>query len=43
MRNGGAVVAGGMEIYDPATDHGFEEIFERADEKMYARKKQLKG
>ena len=43
MRNGGAVVAGGMEIYDPATDHGFEEIFERADEKMYARKKQLTG
>lgn len=43
MRNGGAVIAGGMEIYDPKSDSSFEEIFERADVKMYERKKQLKG
>ena len=43
MRNGGAVIAGGMEIYDPGCDRSFEEVFEKADVKMYERKKQLKG
>lgn len=43
IRNGGPVVAGGMSVYYPNKDRGFDEIFERADVKMYKRKKQLKG
>ena len=43
MRDGGAVIAAGMDVYLPDTDFGFDEIFERADTKMYSRKKQLKN
>ena len=43
LRNGGAVIAGGMDIYSPDKDNCFDEIFERADIKMYNRKKQLKN
>lgn len=38
----GPVVAAGMEVYDPETDNDYDEIFERADEKMYIRKNLLK-
>ncbi len=43
MRDGGAVIAAGMDVYLPNVDFGFDEIFERADTKMYSRKKQLKN
>ncbi len=36
------VVAGALDIYDPDSDSCFDEIFKRADEKMYERKKNLK-
>jgi hypothetical protein len=32
-----------MSIYDPRNDSGVDDVFARADELMYARKKQLKG
>ncbi len=37
-----AVVASGMDDFLPGTDKSFEEVFERADYKMYKRKKELK-
>lgn len=40
--NGGVVIAGGMDVYRPNTDLGFDDIFDRADNKMYERKKELK-
>ena len=40
--HGGDVMAAGLDIYDPERDTFLDEIFERADEKMYARKKILK-
>lgn len=36
------VVASGLEIYDPNKDKSVDDIFERADKKMYERKKSLK-
>ncbi|MBQ7679041.1 MAG: diguanylate cyclase [Butyrivibrio sp.] len=38
----GPVVACGMAVYDPASDHGLEAVVERADREMYAHKKELK-
>ena len=34
IRNGGVAVACGMSAFDPATDKGFDDVFERADRKM---------
>lgn len=36
-------VSAGMVIYDPQTDSSFSDVFERADKKMYERKKHLKS
>ncbi len=43
IRNGGVVVSAGMDEYDHESDMGFDTIFERADSKMYQRKKKLKS
>lgn len=36
------VVSSGMSVFDPETDKDFAAVFERADKKMYERKRQLK-
>ncbi len=41
--NGLVTISSGMDIYDANTDSGFNSVFERADKKMYERKKALKG
>ncbi len=41
--NGGVVIAVGLSDYDPETDTAVASVFERADELMYKRKKELKG
>ncbi len=42
QRVGQAVVAAGMAEYVPGQDIGFRSVFERADQQMYRRKKELK-
>ena len=42
-QNGGVIVAAGMSEYILGKDLSMEPVFERADNLMYARKKQLKG
>lgn len=42
LKTGGAVVSGGMDVYLPGNDFGYDSVFRRADAKMYERKKQLK-
>lgn len=37
------VVSYGMDIFLPETDNSYESVFERADKKMYVRKKELKS
>lgn len=37
-----AVIAVGLSDFVAGTDNGFREVFERADELMYKRKKELK-
>jgi len=39
----GVVIAGGLGIYDPEIDRSFNDVFQRADRKMYERKGYLKG
>ena len=39
----GIVIASGMDVYKPGTDKSYDDVFNRADEKMHARKKALKG
>ena len=41
--NGGIVIASGMDIYKPGKDNSYDDVFNRADEKMHIRKKALKG
>ena len=43
LANGEVVVAAGICVYDPAKDSGYDEVFTRADELMYERKKELKA
>lgn len=43
LANGKVVVAAGISVYDPAKDSGYDEVFTRADELMYERKKELKA
>lgn len=43
LANGEVVVAAGISVYDPAKDSGYDEVFTRADELMYERKKELKA
>lgn len=42
LENGGVIVAAGIGIYDPDNDSGYDDVFLRADECMYIRKKELK-
>lgn len=39
----GPVVASGLAVYDPKKDAKFSDVFKRADLRMYANKKSLKG
>lgn len=41
--NGGIVIASGMDIYKPGKDNSYDDVFNRADDRMHARKKALKG
>jgi diguanylate cyclase (GGDEF)-like protein len=41
--NGGPVVSCGMDIYDPEKDNSFDDVFFRADSRMYECKKSLKN
>ncbi|MCR4787401.1 MAG: diguanylate cyclase [Lachnospiraceae bacterium] len=43
LNTGGVVISAGLDILDPAKDQGYDTIFERADSKMYERKKKLKS
>ena len=38
-----AVVSGGIAVFDPENDHNVHDVFQRADEEMYAEKKRLKS
>ncbi|MCR4647797.1 MAG: GGDEF domain-containing protein [Lachnospiraceae bacterium] len=42
LKFGGPVVSAGMDIFDLERDLSIDDIFERADNKMYERKKELK-
>ncbi len=42
LKDGKTVVAGGMAVYCPDTDHSYNDVFRRADKKMYERKMGLK-
>ena len=39
----GPVVASGMAVYHPEKDSGFDDVFQRADQKMYKNKNKLKS
>ena len=43
MTNGGVVVAGGLSDFVPGQDRNVAAVFERADNAMYEKKKELKG
>lgn len=43
QRDGLVVVAGGISVYDPESDESYNDVFMRADRKMYERKEFLKG
>jgi hypothetical protein len=36
-------IASGSAVYDPAVDNGFVDVFDRADDVMYAQKREMKG
>ena len=42
-RNGKVVVSAGFAEYDPDHDRSYSDVFQRADEEMYQRKRFLKG
>lgn len=41
--NKSIVIASGMDIYKPGKDNSYDDVFNRADDRMHARKKALKG
>ncbi len=43
QRDGLVVVAGGISVFDPESDESYNDVFMRADRKMYERKEFLKG
>ena len=43
IANEGVVVSAGLAVFDPEKDKDYDSIFERADTKMYARKRKLKA
>ena len=42
LEHGGVIVSSGISEFDAASDSGYDEVFSRADELMYSRKKELK-
>ena len=40
---GGVVVSEGLDVFGTDSDQSFDDVFERADHKMYERKKELKS
>ena len=42
ISNGGVVISAGISLFNPEIDSTYEEVFTRADELMYVRKKELK-
>ena len=42
IRNGGAVISGGLSEFETGKDRGTHDVFERADQRMYEEKKRLK-
>ena len=42
LKNGGITVASGHADYDPTSDKSAHSVLERADERMYIRKRQMK-
>ncbi len=42
LESGRVVVSAGISQFDPEADSGYDEVFSRADELMYCRKKELK-
>lgn len=42
LERGGVIVSSGISDFDAASDSGYDEVFSRADELMYSRKKELK-
>lgn len=43
LKNGKAVVSAGAAVYEPGKDTSMYSVFQRADERMYQRKRQLKS
>lgn len=43
LENGGVVVSAGISMFNADKDASFDDIFSRADEQMYERKKELKS
>ena len=43
VREGGVVVSAGLDIFRAGRDGDFNSIFERADQRMYEKKKYLKS
>lgn len=43
LNEGRITIASGCACFDPSMDNSVHRILERADEKMYQRKKQMKG
>ena len=43
MRDGRVVVASGMAVYQPGVDTSYNDVFRKADRRMYERKMQLKA
>ena len=43
QKHGKVTVSVGLGVYDPEIDSGFDDVFKRADEMMYARKQELKS
>ncbi len=41
-KKAGDIVASGIALYDPQEDHTVADVFRRADQDMYANKKELK-
>ena len=43
LKSGGVVISGGLDVFDPESDMSYDTVFERADNKMYQRKKKIKS
>ena len=43
VKNDGVVISAGLAVFDPDKDSDYDTVFERADKKMYERKKKLKN